>query len=78
MSSGSGYHQHFNCSGSNIRYIVLRYGNPRYAGAAGKRTKDTGGTNIDFEVEDPRVKETFEAELAKRGVVSHQAHAFDD
>jgi mannose-6-phosphate isomerase-like protein (cupin superfamily) len=78
MSSGTGYHQHFNCSGENIRYIVLRYGNPRYAGAVGKRTKDTGGTNVDFEDEDPRVLATFEAELAKRGVASHQDQAFDD
>ena len=78
MSSGTGYHQHFNCSGENIRYIVLRYGNPRYAGAVGRRTKDTGGTNIDFEAEDPRVRELFEAEVAKRGVSSHQDSAFDD
>jgi hypothetical protein len=78
MSSGIGYHQHFNCSGENIRYIVLRYGNPRYAGAVGKRNKDTGGTNVDFEDEDPRVVANFEAELAKRDVASHQDQAFDD
>ena len=78
MSPGTGYHQHFNCSGEDIRYLVFRFGNPRYSGAIGKRTKDTGGTNIDFENEDPRVNELFETELAKRGVESHQAEAFDD
>ena len=62
----------------DIRYIVLRYGNPRFAGAIGKKNKDTGGTNVEFEDEDPRINELFEVELAKRGAVSHQSEAFDD
>ena len=78
MSPGTGYHQHFNCSGEDIRYLVFRYGNPRYTGAIGKRTKDTGGTNLAFEDEDSRVNDLFESELAKRGVASHQDKAFDD
>jgi mannose-6-phosphate isomerase-like protein (cupin superfamily) len=78
MSSGSGYHQHFNCSDEDIRYIVLRYGNPRYAGAIGKKNKDTGGTNVEFEDEDPRINALFETELAKRGAITHQSEAFDD
>ena len=78
MSPGAGYHQHFNCSGEPIRYLVLRYGNARYLGAAGARTRDSGGINLDFEDEDPRVNELFESELAARGVPSHQSEAFDD
>jgi quercetin dioxygenase-like cupin family protein len=78
MSPGKGYNQHFNCSGEDIRYLVLRYGNPRYQGAIGARTRDTGGTNVDFEAEDPRVAALFEEELAKRGVPSHQSEAFAD
>ena len=37
MSPGPGYHQHFNCSAEPIRYLVLRYGNPRFAGYVGTR-----------------------------------------
>jgi hypothetical protein len=78
MSPGAGYHQHFNCSGDTIRYLVLRYGNARYSGASGAQFRDTGGINVDFEEEDPRIGEIFEGELAKRGVPSHQSEAFDD
>ncbi len=71
LTPGTGYHQHFNASDEPIRYVVLRYGNPRYQGALGKMTKETGGRQIEFEEEDPGVRELFETELASRGAVSH-------
>ena len=70
VTNGTGYHQHFNPSTEPIRYIVLRYGNPRYAGALGKATKETGGVQIEFEEEDPAVRALFEDEVTKRGGTS--------
>ncbi len=70
VSPGPGYHQHFNTGAEPIRYIVLRYGNPRYSGALGARFKSTGGPQIEFEEQDPRVREMFEDELRKNGVQS--------
>lgn len=68
MSPGTGYHQHFNVGAEPARYLVLRYGNPRYAGSSGARYKRTGGVQIEFEDEDPRIRELFFRELKKRGV----------
>ena len=65
LTSGVGYHQHFNIGDEPIRYIVLRQGNPRYVGAVGAAFKDSGGSNIEFEDEDPAIRELFEAR--KRG-----------
>ena len=73
LTPGTDYHQHFNASDEPIRYVVLRYGNPRYQGALGKMTKETGGRQIEFEEEDPGVRELFETELASRGAVSHMS-----
>ena len=69
VAPGTGYHQHFNVSTEPIRYIVLRYGNPRYLGAAGARFRESGGgTNIEFEDEDPTIREQFNEELRKRNI----------
>ena len=68
MSPGSHYHQHFNLSDRPSRYVVFRYGNPRYTGAGSKRQRDEGGLNIEFDDEDPRVLEMFNKELAERGL----------
>jgi hypothetical protein len=68
MSPGTGYHQHFSVGAEPARYLVLRYGNPRYSGSAGARYRETGGVQIEFEDEDPRIRELFFKELDKRGV----------
>ncbi|MBL75671.1 MAG: hypothetical protein CL763_01925 [Chloroflexi bacterium] len=78
MSPGPGYHQHFNCSAEPIRYLVLRYGNPRFAGYVGTRYKETGGPQIQFKQEDPAIRKHFEKELASRGAVSHMEHYGDE
>jgi hypothetical protein len=68
LSAGRGYHQHFNTGREPARYVVLRVGNPRYSGALGKRYKQTGGEQIEFENEDPSIREVFLEELKKYGV----------
>lgn len=78
MSPGTGYHQHFNCSAEPIRYLVLRYGNPRFAGYVGSRYKETGGPQIQFADEDPAIRAHFEAELAKRGAASRMEGYTDE
>ena len=78
MSPGPGYHQHFNCSAEPIRYLVLRYGNPRFAGYVGTRYKETGGPKIQFKEEDPAIRLHFEKELASRGAVSHMENYGDE
>jgi len=73
MSPGTGYHQHFNVGAEPARYLVLRYGNPRYSGSAGARYRETGGVQIEFEDEDSRIRELFFRELEKRGVESNMS-----
>ena len=68
LTPGTAYHQHFNLSGEPLRYMVLRYGNPRYTGPGTKRQREEGGLNIEFEDEDPAVLEMFNGELAKRDI----------
>ena len=78
LTPGTGYHQHFNTGAEPIRYLVLRYGNPRYRGVLGARSKDHGGKQIEFEDQDPAVDALFEAELAKGGSTSAMAAAMQD
>ena len=65
---GTGYHQHFNTSSTPSRYMVLRYGNPKYSGAMGARYKRTGGEQIEFEDEDPEIRRLFIEELKTKGI----------
>ncbi len=71
LTNGAGYHQHFNISEEPIRYLVLRFGNPRFSGGgSGTRNEDAVNSNIEFENEDPAIREMFQQELGKRGLES--------
>ena len=71
LTNGAGYHQHFNISEEPIRYLVLRFGNPRFSGGgAGTRNEDAVNSNIEFEDEDPAIRGMFQTELGKRGLES--------
>jgi oxalate decarboxylase/phosphoglucose isomerase-like protein (cupin superfamily) len=71
------FHQHFNSGATPARYLALRWGSKRYdlGGAiqAGEEDLDVnvneGGHQIEYEDEDRRVHEDFEAELARAGAV---------
>jgi quercetin dioxygenase-like cupin family protein len=72
------FHQHFNTSAEPARYLAVAFGGLRYPTLADKRktfegmdvsVKD-GGRQIEYEDEDPRIREIFEGELRKKGVPS--------
>ncbi|HEY3303247.1 MAG TPA: cupin domain-containing protein [Candidatus Binatia bacterium] len=68
FTAGRGYHQHFNTSNRQARYLAFRTGNPRYSGATGTRYKMTGGEQIEFAQEDPEIRGMFIEELKKQGI----------
>ena len=67
------WHQHFNTGKTRARYLALRHGNmglwapPGTAPRANEATWEGGGEQIEYEDEDPRLHEMFEADLAKTG-----------
>jgi mannose-6-phosphate isomerase-like protein (cupin superfamily) len=69
------FHQHFNTGTTRARYLALRPGNaglqPPEGSRGYRRVADVsmkeGGWQIEYEDEDPKVHEIFEAELAKHG-----------
>ena len=76
---GPTYHQHFNTSSEPARYFVRNGdGSGRYPLTQGKiegyqkmdLSAKEGGNQIEYEDEDPRILQLFEAELAKHGVQS--------
>jgi quercetin dioxygenase-like cupin family protein len=70
-------HQHFNTGNEAARYMAVSFGSVRYPiTAAGRHMYEnldvptkSGGTQIDYEDEDPQVYDSFLAELAKTGTV---------
>lgn len=74
MTNGRGGHQHFNPSDEPARYLVLRYGNDRFGIRGEQRLEgEAPGARrpqIEYEDEEPRIRELFEEECAKRGVKS--------
>ena len=56
------YHQHFNVGATTARYMTLH--------PARHIEPDARGSNVQYVDEDPWIRQTFEAELAKRGVKS--------
>jgi hypothetical protein len=56
------YHQHFNVGSGPARYMTLH--------PARHIEPDAEGSNVNYVDEDPWIRQTFEAELAKRGVQS--------
>jgi gentisate 1,2-dioxygenase len=71
------FHQHFNTSREPARNLVVCFGSMRYPVLEERRrlySKENdlsvtkGGTQIEYEDEDPRIRELYESELAKEGV----------
>ena len=75
------FHQHFNTGGEPARYLAIAFGGMRYPTIADKRktfegmdkSMKAGGRQIDYEDEDPRIRQIFENELRRRGVRSGMA-----
>jgi hypothetical protein len=69
------FHQHFNTGGKPARYLALRAGSPKFGRPWGKsyasdESVKSGGDQIEYEDEDPKIRQMFEQALAKNGVKS--------
>lgn len=72
------FHQHFNTSPEPARYLAVAFGGLRYPFAEDKKRTflgmdvdvKRGGRQIEYEDEDPRIREIYEAELRKNRVPS--------
>lgn len=62
------FHQHFNVSPTVDRYLAFHA--PRGAGDGNERIEDRARDQIEYPEEDAVIRQTFEAELAKRGLTS--------
>lgn len=69
------FHQHFNTGGEPAKYLAIRWGSRNYPlfKSVGERGKvyisvKEGGNQIEYEDEEPGIREAFEAELARNGV----------
>lgn len=69
------FHQHFNTSPEPARYLAVAFGGLRYPFSEDKRktflgmdvSLKAGGRQIEYEDEDPRIREIYAAELARTG-----------
>jgi hypothetical protein len=66
------FHQHFNLSKTQTRYLAIRWNSKKYKVFKDivDRSVKEGGTQIEYEDEDPTIRRSFEKQLAERGVPS--------
>lgn len=73
------FHQHFNTGREPAKYLALRWGSQKFP--TGKHFSEgenwwfstkLGGNQIEYEDEDPEVRQTYEQELAKKGIEIRQ------
>ncbi len=66
------WHQHFNAGATPARYLAIRWGSVKHKmdekWSQLDKDRDQGGNQIEYEAEDPAIRATFEAELAKEAV----------
>ena len=80
------FHQHFNGGGSPARYLALRWGSHRFSSIAGitpdtegaDKSIEEGGSQIEYEIEDPAVLDEFEEECLKNGATPQMRGFFPD
>jgi quercetin dioxygenase-like cupin family protein len=74
------FHQHFNTSATPARYLAIRWGSQKYPrpwqmNSYGiDESVKKGGSQIEFEDEDPRIRQMFEEALAKQGLQSRMTY----
>jgi oxalate decarboxylase/phosphoglucose isomerase-like protein (cupin superfamily) len=73
------FHQHFNTGASPARYLAFKHGSQRNAQGVMMCwiSRRLGGDQIDYVDEPKRVRELFEAELARNGLSSRMASAYE-
>lgn len=69
------FHQHFNTGSNPAKYLALRWGSKQFLvgqvfdqSKLSKVSTRGGGNQIEYEDEDPKIKELYEEELRKRGL----------
>jgi oxalate decarboxylase/phosphoglucose isomerase-like protein (cupin superfamily) len=62
------FHQHFNLGEAPARYLALHA--PRHLTSTSEKVEDLARDQIEYANEDPWIRQTFESELAKRGLTS--------
>jgi mannose-6-phosphate isomerase-like protein (cupin superfamily) len=75
------FHQHFNVSAEPARYLAIAFGSLRYPTVADKLATwmgmdvsvKEGGRQIEYEDEDPRIRQMYERELQRRGIRSRMS-----
>ncbi len=80
------FHQHFNTSPEPSRYLAVAFGGLRYPFTTEKRhvfmgmdvSVKSGGCQIEYEDQDPRIHGIFLTELAKYGAPSKMAKFIDE
>jgi hypothetical protein len=65
-------HQHFNAGAKQARYLALRWNNWRYpfvkmVEGSRRESIKKGGTQLEYEDEDPKIHRQFEQALAEAG-----------
>jgi hypothetical protein len=75
------FHQHFNIGGEPARYLALKpFSSRKFPGLRKQwgtsESVKTGGDQIEYEDEDPRIRIMFAEELAKRGVESQMGNVW--
>ena len=76
------FHQHFNVGGEPARYLALKpFSSRKFPGLKKQfgtsESVKTGGDQIEYEDEDPRIRQMFEEELTKRGVQGKMDEIFN-
>ncbi len=66
------FHQHFNSGKTPARYLAMRWGSKKFTGSRKGYGVDesvkSGGDQVEYEDEDPKVHQEFEADLIQAGV----------
>jgi quercetin dioxygenase-like cupin family protein len=74
------FHQHFNTSATPARYLAIRWGSQKHPRPWQMKSYGIdesvkkGGSQIEFEDENPEIRRLFEAELAKQGLQSRMTY----
>jgi uncharacterized RmlC-like cupin family protein len=80
------FHQHFNTAPEPARYFACSLGSHRYPMTSFKKSRKTtpesdaatGGLQIDYPNQDPRIHKLWLEETAKMGTTSKMGHIFDE
>ena len=71
---GNWFHQHFNTDKLPARYLALRWGSQKFRMSNTIYNRENNemdwGNQIEYEDEDPKIRSTFERELANEGISS--------